>query len=136
MDNIKLIIHYFSLKNYIIEQGFSAKEAQYTIGRIRKMDKQIKKSFILWFNKGILPKYSIENITFNELIEELKMNEINAFLFINWLNKEPEAAKKAILRLRCEVKGNVNDEITDEIKKNLNPEAPECEDDIVELDTE
>lgn len=91
-----MFVNYFKLKHYIKDLGYDDYEVKETIKSIRKMDKEIKNSFLLWFNKGILPDYEIENFNMQELTEKIKMNEINAFLYMDWLKKEPRIAKKAL----------------------------------------
>jgi len=131
-----MILSYFKLKDRIKEYGFNDKQAQYTVSRLRRMDKQIKKSFGIWFTKGDLPEYSIENFTVADLINEVKMNPINAFLTLDWLKKEPDTAKKSLLLLKDRVlNSECGDKAADKYKK---APATDLEEDIndLEIDTD
>lgn len=131
-----MILNYFKLKDKIKEYGFTDKQAQYAITRLRKLDKQIKKSFGIWFTKGNLPEYGIENFTVSELINEVKINPINAFLTFDWLKKDPDAAKKSLLQLKDKVlNSECGSEVADKYKKALETEQTEDAEDL-EVDTE
>jgi hypothetical protein len=125
-----MFINYFKLKAYIKNLGFDDYQAKETIKKIRKMDKELKQSFIAWFNKGILPEYEIENFAVQELVDKGKMNEIKAFLYMDWLKKDPNTAKKALSKLTDmivvspELKNKLEEKLSESSKK----EEAEAED--------
>lgn len=126
-----IILNYFKLKEDIKKYNFNDKQAQYMIGRLRSMDKGIKKSFGIWYSKGAYPEYSIEDFTVQELIEEGKMNPFNAFLTLDWLKKDPEVAKRSLIRLKDNViMTDPEDKIADKYKSQMKQEADEDSEDI------
>lgn len=131
-----IILNYFQLKDSIKEYGFNDKQAQHVISRLRKMDKQIKKSFGIWYTKKIYPEYSIENFTVEELVTEAKMNPFNAFLTFDWLKKEPEVAKKSLIRLKNKVVSNTGEDKLAEKCKSIVNQQPEEEAKDLEIDTD
>lgn len=94
-----MFINYFKLKAYIKDLGFDDFQAKEAIKKIRKMDREIKRAFATWFNKKTLPDIEVENFSISELIDKLNMNHIKAFLFLDWLKKDPIAAKRALAKL-------------------------------------
>ena len=87
------VIKYESLLKYLTENElFSRIQALRIINRIRKLDPEIKKEFIKWFCYNRMPLLTIEGVTFEELINDEKMRPVRAFLFMDWLKREPVIA--------------------------------------------
>lgn len=87
-----------SIREYLLDKGYSEYEADKTIIKIENMDKQIKKEFDNWFATGELPDLEIEGIDFLGVLNNINDNEIAVFLYMDWLKREPQAAKRAFLR--------------------------------------
>lgn len=85
-------IKYSELREYLLEQGFNEREIMHSIGKLRKIDKDLKQAFYECFREGIEPDFAISNITYEELISKLNMNMVQAFLYLDWLRREPEIA--------------------------------------------
>lgn len=90
--NSETSIKYSSLKRYLRDLGYGDKDARRSIKKLRAMDPALKQAFALYFNEGIQPEMEIAEITFQELISKVKMNPVTAFLFLDWLNREPDTA--------------------------------------------
>ena len=131
--DIKMVINYFKLKNYIKSLGFDDFQARESIKKIRAMDKKLKHSFYLWFKKGIKPDVMVGEYTFDELTGDLKMNEIKAFLFMDWLIKEPQVAENALLHMTNPV--IVSDQLKSRLAASLDEtmlkDEPENTEDII-----
>jgi hypothetical protein len=112
-----LLVNYFKLKSYIKSLGFNDNDAKQAIKSLRKMDKELLKVFITWFHTREYPDYQVENLSFTDLVLTVKMNEIKAFLFLDWLKKEPDLAKKALRRPTDSIK--ISEETITKIKENL-----------------
>lgn len=92
-----MIINYFFLKKKIEGLGISKDYSKKAIKKIRKMDKNLKKEFGKWYKYGKTPEREIDGIGFKTLVNTFGMNEINAFLTLDWLIREPEEAKMALI---------------------------------------
>ena len=45
-----------------------------------------------------IPDEQVENVTVQELVDNLSMEPVNAFIAVDWLTKQPEEAKYALMR--------------------------------------
>lgn len=90
--NRRKAIKYSELREYLLEQGFNEREVMQSIGKLRKIDKDLKLAFYECFKEGIEPDITIANITYEELVSMLNMNMVQAFLYLDWLRREPEIA--------------------------------------------
>ena len=45
-----------------------------------------------------VPDEQVENVTVQELVDNLSMEPVNAFIAVDWLTKQPEEAKYALMR--------------------------------------
>ncbi|MBT9779416.1 hypothetical protein GPL15_23340 [Clostridium sp. MCC353] len=85
-------IKYSDLREYLLGKGLNEWEAMHSIGKLRKIDPDLKKAFYECFNEGVEPDITISNITYQELVTKLNMNMVQAFLYLDWLRREPEIA--------------------------------------------
>ena len=91
-----MLINYFALKKRVEDCGISKKNSKKIIRDIRKMDPELKKAFGKWYKNSTNPTNYVEGVTFETLTKTFKMNEINAFLTLDWLKREPNEAKAAL----------------------------------------
>ena len=131
-------IKYVQLLKYLMkEEHFSEMEALRTISRVRRMHIEIRKAFFRWFN-GYCPELTIEGVTFRELIEEENMRPVRAFLFMDWLRREPGIALTALVSLRHQDAlpplNKENAQKLEELSKNVSVSAdfPQLESDHLE----
>lgn len=87
------------LKRYLERQGITGRDASRSIKTLRKIDENLKQEFMDCFQKGIEPEVSICNITYQELVSKMGMNMIQAFLYLDWLKREPELALDTLDRV-------------------------------------
>ena len=80
------------------ENFYSDREIRHLFNAIRQTDKETRKWIIDWFFTGEYPAKVVEQITVRELIDEFGFKPINAFITIDWLKHDPEAAKYFIMR--------------------------------------
>ena len=92
-------ISYKDFKACLEIDGYSAGEIDHLFNAVKSMDSTSRAWVIRWLNKGMLPDDEIEGVTAAYLIEELKYKPINAFIVLDWLKTDPEAAKYHILKI-------------------------------------
>lgn len=74
-------------------EDLSFVQAVRTIGRIRRMNPEIKKALIGFLNTGMC-SHEEAGVNFTELVGTEKMKPIRAFLMLDWLKREPVTALK------------------------------------------
>lgn len=98
MKKIK-ILFYTSLKKDLKESySYSEYEAKEAIISIRKMDRELRKEFIDWYHHGVHPTIKIEELTYDDVLKNITSNPVGAFLYLDFLKKNPAEAKKALIR--------------------------------------
>ena len=98
MKKIKFLF-YTSLKKDLKENySYSEHEAREAISSIRKMDRDLKEVFLDWYNHGVNPTIVVEGLTYDEVQKNITPNPIGAFLYLDFLKKNPSEAKKALVR--------------------------------------
>jgi hypothetical protein len=87
------------LKAFLVEKyDYPAFMAEKTIDKVEKLDPLIYQEFERWLDSGEEPRTEIEGYSVKKLINKYKMNEVGAFLTLDWLKREPDEAKKALSR--------------------------------------
>ena len=89
-------MNYIELLSYLMSkegEDLSFIQAVRNIGRIRKLDPEIKKSLIDFLNTGKC-SHTESGVCFTELVGVEKMKPIRAFLMLDWLKREPATALK------------------------------------------
>lgn len=127
------ILKYNKIKSLICEMGYTEKQAKHAISELRNMDKDLKKAFLWWIRNNEEPTIEIEGVTHTELMENLQMNPIAAFLFMDWLKKDPVAAKRTIFRSVDHIAGCEDDSVIIQFLKQMDdilPKEKEDEQDI------
>ena len=87
----KVLVNY--LENHGIDSVYSHEMAQ----KIEKANKKIYNAVIDYIEKGIEPTISVEGYSCKQLMQQFNMSVIAALLTLDWLLREPELAKQAIL---------------------------------------
>ena len=88
---IKVLVNY--LESHGIDSVYSHEMAQ----KIEKANKKIYNAVIDYIEKGIEPTISVEGYSCKQLMQQFNMSVIAALLTLDWLLREPELAKQAIL---------------------------------------
>ena len=87
-------ISYIKFYTYLVEEAeLTPLEAIRTINRVRNLDPQIKNALIDWFNQEDV-SLTISDISFDELVNDEGFTPIRAFLFLDWIKREPAQAMR------------------------------------------
>ena len=87
-------MNYINLLNYLMNkkgENLSFVQAVRNIGRIRKMDPQIKQSLEKFLETGRC-SHTEAGVSFTELIGSEGVKPVRAFLMLDWLKREPTMA--------------------------------------------
>ncbi len=129
-------ISYKAFKDFMVKSGYSEKEATHLFATVKTMDKETRKWFIDWFNGKGFPKTKVEGITVEYLVNNYGLKAINAFIVIDWLKTDPQAAKYFMLKIPAEIQigENTANEMRAFLKDKKQENGPEISDvsDIVE----
>lgn len=101
---MKILVRYINLYNDLHSNyHYSLKEINHTVWQLHKLDIEIKKAFVKWFDKDIQPDLEISNFTFQELCDPklLNMTPYQAYLFLDWLKKDEKSALKYLSFMQC-----------------------------------
>ncbi len=81
------------------ENFYTDKEIRHLFNAVKHMDKETKGWVINWFHTGEYPSNEVEQITVRTLVEEFGFKPLNAFITIDWLKQDPQAAKYFIMKM-------------------------------------
>ena len=89
-----IVLKYILLRKRMMNEPYKYTERQvmHTVWRLIHVDPEIQRAFIEWFTDGKEPKLKYAGISFSELRKYRKMNEFNAFLFMDELKNNSDAA--------------------------------------------
>jgi len=80
------------------ELGYSEIKAELIWQKISGISPDLLKVFHEWWINGTAPDVVEAGISYDELITEHSLNPLAAFLTLDWLKRDPGAAKAAIRR--------------------------------------
>jgi hypothetical protein len=86
------------------EFGYSPYAADVTARELVAADPRIQEAFYRWWNTSEISDIEVEGHHLQRLADEHGMNPIAAFLTLDWLIKEPEAALASLARGHDRVK--------------------------------
>jgi hypothetical protein len=93
-----------SLKRLVDEYGYSAAKAELVWNKLGNISPGLFQIFIDWWEKGQFPEIVVEGYSFESLQVEHSMNPLAAFLTLDWLTRDPKAAKESLRRGHDKVK--------------------------------
>ena len=111
-------ITYRDFLAYLKQEGYSDGEAVHLFGAVKSMDRQSRAWVLRWFNKGILPDAMIEGVTASYLINNCGYKPLNAFIVLDWLKTDPQAAKYFVLKIPSTI--SPSETIGDEMEEYIN----------------
>lgn len=76
--------------------GYPEKLIDNTNLKLENLPDDLKEALKKWDATGLLPDIEAQGFSIKELVEDIGLNEIAAFLMIDWLEREPEKAKLAL----------------------------------------
>lgn len=85
---------------YMKEEGYNPSEILNLFWEVKKMTPTVRSWFLNWFYTGVYPADVVEDVTVQMLVDEAQMKPINAFIAIDWLLTDPEAAKFALTHVK------------------------------------
>lgn len=94
-------IAFREFSQYLIGEGYSPAEVLNLYREMKALDPQVRGWVIDWFYGGGFPKEITEGVTAQYLVEEVGMKPLNAFIALDWLKKDPAAAKYALTHARA-----------------------------------
>lgn len=96
-EKIVMKISYKRLMNYLVnELKYEEQRAKRTISALRKVEPSILKAFLRWFYTGNFPRESLYGINVKALCDNRYLDEVTAFLTVDWAARDPQAAKSAL----------------------------------------
>ena len=116
-------IIYRQFKEKLLKMGYSEKEAAHLYGSVQEMDEQSRTWVKKWLNTGMLPRDEIEGVTAEYLIDEYKYAPLNAFIILDWLKSDPQAAKYFLLK--AAVPAQIDESVVEEVRSIMG-EAPQA----------
>ncbi len=69
-----------------------------TIIKIERLSPIIAEAFEKWVKNNLHPDLSVEGYSYEELVNEWGMKPVGAFITLDWLIREPEKAKKCLMK--------------------------------------
>ncbi len=89
-----IVLKYIVLRKRMMNEPYRYTERQvfHTVWRLLHVDPEIQRAFVEWFTEGREPRLKYAGISYAELRKHRKMNEFNAFLFMDELKRNPDAA--------------------------------------------
>mgnify|MGYP001851198626 CR=1 FL=1 len=92
-------ITYKEFEAYLEKAGYSLREIAHLFNAVKSMDRDSRKWVLRWFDNGALPSIEIEGVTASYLVDECGYKPMNAFIILDWLKTDPQAAKYFILKI-------------------------------------
>lgn len=78
------------------KQGYPEFMIDNTIKKIEAFAPAVATVFAEWLENGSTPQLEVENYSYISLIDKFKMKPIGAFITLDWLIRDSEAAKKSL----------------------------------------
>ena len=109
--------------DFLSNEGCSEAEICHLYGAIKSMDAESQSWVIRWFCTSELPEDEIEGVTAKYLIDKCGYKPLNAFIVLDWLKTDPQAAKYFVLKIPVTI--SPSDSIGQEVEELLRQEGHE-----------
>ena len=86
------------IKQKLMERGYNEKQAIVTAKELLTIDEMLKGAISLWMDKDEETDFTIEGVCLLNLKAKFKMTYPAALLTMDWVIKEPEKAKNALIK--------------------------------------
>ena len=97
---MKKRISYREFKSFLKKSNYyTDREIRHLFNSVKQFDKETKIWLIDWFNTGDYPSKEVEQVTVRTLVEDFGYKPIAAFIAIDWLKQDPQAAKYFLVKL-------------------------------------
>lgn len=117
-------ITFREFRDFLFEAGCSEAEVCHLYGAVRSMDPESRGWVIRWFCTGELPDAEVEGVTAGYLVEKCGYKPLNAFIVLDWLKADPQAAKYFVLKLPSTI--SPSDSIGQEVSERMRREGREA----------
>lgn len=94
-------IAFKEFSEFLHGEGYTVAETVHLFKRIKQFNPMVRKWFVGWFLGEGYPCDVVEGLTMQMLIEEGQLKPINAFIVMDWLMKDPSAAKFALANAKA-----------------------------------
>ena len=92
-------------KKYLEKEDFyTSREIRHLFNSVKRMDKESRSWVIAWVETGAYPQKTVEDISVEELVKDFGYKPINAFIAVDWLKHDPQAAKYFIRKTVASMK--------------------------------
>ena len=91
-------VSYRDFSDFMRNDGYKANEIRHLFSAVKSMDRESIGWVVRWLCLGEFPKKEVEGITAEYLITNCGYKPINAFIILDWLKADPQAAKYFILK--------------------------------------
>ncbi len=78
------------------EFGYPRAGAELVAQKLTHATEIVWHAFLSWWQTGTLPELDVADYSLSQLMREHGMNPIAALLTLDWLAREPEAAKRSL----------------------------------------
>ena len=125
------------ISQYLKENDYKKHEVKAVLKKLKNMDPDILNALIAWCKDGVADNLEIEEISVYELHEKMGFSYVNAYLYLDWLKREPQEAKIALAGVIDKVRiselseAQLVQEFGDEIEENLEANNDESYDKII-----
>ena len=86
------------LKEILLKEQYPVFMVESTIDKIERFAPVVEAVFNEWCSSNKTPDFSVEGFSFNDLVTKWGMKPIGAFITLDWLIREPEKAKEALMK--------------------------------------
>lgn len=110
---------------FMKSEGYTESETKHLFSAVKSMDRESRAWVVEWFNKGVFPDKEIEGVTAEYLINQCGYKPLNAFIVLDWLKADPQAAKYFVLKFPSTIPPD--DAIGSDIEKIMEEEGMKIE---------
>ena len=86
------------VKEKLIASGYSEVQANIVIDKLSKVDEEFKDGIQNWVDCGKMIEFTIDQINTTSLMRQYGLSYPAAVLTLDWVKRDPAAAKEAIKR--------------------------------------
>lgn len=125
-------ITFREFRSFLSSEGCSEVEIRHLYGAVKSMDAESRGWVVRWFCTGELPDDEVEGVTAKYLVDKCGYKALNAFIVLDWLKTDPQAAKYFVLKIPVTI--SPSDSIGQEVEEYLQREGHEMPEPVGELD--
>ena len=120
------------IAKFLEENDYKKHEIKIVLKKIKNMDTDILTAFISWFEDGQVEDIEVEGISIDDLLQKMNFSYINAFLYLDWLKRDPAEAKIALAGVVDNVR--ISEDVREELSRMFGNQTNET-DELMSNDT-